>query len=372
MLLDFISILLILNFDEKFLSLYKVYFSLKGFATSTSPSGSLQKDVPLEETGLTGRALYRCGNEKCEYCCETERELREHLQVCDFSRDSPNLKCYHCPKIFRHLSGLLEHYKVHGPKRYKCGVEGCFYRSTMLHYFKNHMKQSHHHHTPFKHVPKDFTNKDPEKEEFIVYPKDIVASFKEPHKKRRNEYGFEDLDKVPRPHVSYQDLKCYHCMYSSKIRLNLIKHLNLHKKYPNGIPPADSLQDIIKTIPAKQPTNPVPRLERKELMFDKMMNLAGSSFEDKKKMELNELRTKHPIPPDEFSKLPGFVPDEKVNSCGIDGCRYLSLDETMLKCHIITLHSEIEYFQCPHCVDTLLTVDQIGTHFKLHGESLYR
>ncbi|ROT74195.1 RE1-silencing transcription factor [Penaeus vannamei] len=133
-----------------------------------------------------------------------------------------------------------------------------------------------------------------------------------------------------------------------------------------------ALYRCVIPIPTKQPINPVPCLERKELMFDKMMNLAGSSFEAKKKKEDIDMRTKNPIPTEEYEKLPKYVPDERLHSCGIDGCNYLSCDDMMLKYHIRTLHADITSFPCPHCTDITITVEKISSHFKLHGDRLYR
>ena len=53
--------------------------------------------------------------------------------------------------------------------------------------------------------------------EYVVYPKDSVPTTSS-HKRRKNEYGVEDLDKVPRAHISYTDLKCYHCHFTTKVR----------------------------------------------------------------------------------------------------------------------------------------------------------
>ncbi|XP_050714348.1 uncharacterized protein LOC126997343 isoform X4 [Eriocheir sinensis] len=325
-----------------------------------------------EKTGLSGHALYRCGNDGCEYSSLSQVELREHLQICDLAQDSTVVRCYHCGKQCRHLSTLLDHLRVHGPKRYFCGVTGCDYRATMVHYFKNHMKQIHKC-SGFKQLLKDSKNKDPESQEYVVYPKDSIPAAREGHRKRKNEYGIDNIHRIPRAHVSYQELKCYHCPFVSKVRLNLIKHIRLHEKYPDGIPQRLNIAcGSNSAIPFKQPVNPVPCLERKELMFDKMMNLAGSSFETKKKKEDSDLRAKNPIPPEEYQRLPKYVPEERLYTCGIEGCNYLSCDDMMLKYHIRTLHADATTFPCPHCIDMSITVEKMSSHFKLHGERLYR
>lgn len=236
------------------------------------------------------------------------------------------------------------------------------------------MKQMHGS-SAFKYDLKDPTISDPELQEFIVTLKEQLPT-KDTRKKRKNEFEVADIENIPRSHVSYSLLRCYHCQFASKIRLNLIKHLKLHQKFPNGIPQRSTSVQVeeeqLNSIPSKQPINPVPRLDRKELMFDKMMNLAGSSFEDKKKLEDVDLRLKNPIPPEELASLPGHVADSALNACGVEGCKYISSDEIMLKYHIRSLHSDVGHFPCPHCPSTMLTVEKIGSHFKLHGEKLFR
>lgn len=346
---------------------------------SSGSSGNQQQQAgddsscqQAEKTGLSGHALYRCGNEGCDYSSLSQIPLREHLQVCPLAQDTTVLRCHLCGKQCRHLSTLLDHLRVHGPKRYHCGVTGCDYRATMLHYFKNHMKQIHRC-TGFKQLIKDYKNRDPETQEYVVYPKDAGHLMREGHRKRKNEYGIEDIHRIPRAHVSYNDLKCYYCTFTTKVRLNIIKHIKLHEKYPDGIPQRLYVTEGISSpIPVKQPVNPVPCLERKELMFDKMMNLAGSSFEIKKKPEDTDLRSKNPIPPDEYQRLPKLVPEEKLYTCGIEGCSYLSCDDMMLKYHIRTLHADATSFPCPHCTDLHITVEKMSPHFRLHGERLYR
>lgn len=328
-----------------------------------------------EKVGLVGTALYRCGNQGCNFSSPTMAMIREHLQVCDLARSCPTLKCYHCGRQYRHLSALLDHLKVHGPKRYHCGAPGCTYRATMLHYFRNHTRQMHGTNY-FKSEVKNPNILEPEDHEFLVTPRDPSSPCQDQHKKRKYEYEVADVDKIPLNHISFALLRCFHCTFSSKIRLNLVKHLRLHQKYPIGIPQRpvqlEVKSDLTYPIPLKQPVNPMPCLERKELMFDKMMNLAGSSFEDKKRMEEVDLRLKNPIPLEEFDNLPQHVADNSLNACGVTGCKYISSDEIMLKYHIRSLHSDVTQFPCPHCKATLITVEKISSHFKLHGEKLFR
>lgn len=67
---------------------------------------------------------------------------------------------------------------------------------------------------------------------------------------------------------------CSSCPYSTKVRVNFVRHLLAHQA-------ANEKPNDTKVIPSSDPVNPVPCLERKELMFDKMTNWAGSSHENK-------------------------------------------------------------------------------------------
>ena len=63
----------------------------------------------------------------------------------------------------------------------------------------------------------------------------------------------------------------------------MIYHLSLHEKHANVSTETSSEgEEIIPRviIPHQAPVNPVPHLEGKEKMFDKMTNLAFSSHSD--------------------------------------------------------------------------------------------
>ena len=75
--------------------------------------------------------------------------------------------------------------------------------------------------------------------------------------------------------------------------MNIIRHLQLHAKD--------------ERVPESGPVNPVPCLDKKERMFDKMVNLASSSHQNGrmggKPKEINKNND------DEF--IPKFIPEHK-------------------------------------------------------------
>lgn len=63
--------------------------------------------------------------------------------------------------------------------------------------------------------------------------------------------------------------------------------------------------------------------------------------------------------------------------CGAANCNYLCLEESMLRHHLIALHTTEQEYMCQHCLTNLSTekslinVDAILKHLKLHDTSLY-
>lgn len=66
-------------------------------------------------------------------------------------------------------------------------------------------------------------------------------------------------------HIFSNPIGCSLCTYKTKVRSNLIIHLDGHKKGQDNT--------------TKEIVNPVPSIGKSELMFDKMINLSASSFE---------------------------------------------------------------------------------------------
>ena len=75
------------------------------------------------------------------------------------------------------------------------------------------------------------------------------------------------MEVLPRQAIFTRPIRCGTCSYETKVRSNMVRHLELHieKDIQEAIPPSSA------------PVNPVPCLDKKEMMFDKMTNLAASS-----------------------------------------------------------------------------------------------
>ncbi|XP_047523622.1 uncharacterized protein LOC125062061 [Pieris napi] len=177
-------------------------------------------------------------------------------------------------------------------------------------------------------------------------------------------YGPHEIYKLPINPIFENFIYCSLCEFTTKVRLNMVRHLQLHASQ--------------QPVPQTAPVNPVPHLETNEMHFDKMLNLASSSLANRQdKLNKNETPT-IPIPLERASSYPKYVPERTRHTCGAKGCSYISVDENMLKCHWETLHSGSNDFHCVHCppyqkldTTTPLTASRIIAHLKMHDAKLY-
>ena len=159
----------------------------------------------------------------------------------------------------------------------------------------------------------------------------------------------------------------------------MIYHLSLHERHAdtnNGT--SSEGEEIIPRviIPHQAPVNPVPHLEGKEKMFDKMTNLAYSSHSDNSSSRMGGGAAGESSGIDELSTPPVFIPDHQRYVCGFKGCAHLTINETMLKYHLQTLHKNA-VFSCPHCPPerndaTNLSIELFKIHLRMHGPRLHR
>lgn len=291
--------------------------------------------------------------------------------MCDLARDSRLLTCRHCGKNMKHVANLMDHLRVHGVKRFSCGL--CSYRSHVACQVKKHMKSAH----KTAVVDEVSTGHGPgpavaENALFSYYPREMVAKLRlRPRQKsaKSRSYTCDDVASIPRKSIFSSPVRCAHCGYSSKIRSNMARHLSLHRCTDSSAPSSENEEIVPKVmIPHRDPVNPVPVVENpsKGRMFDKMANLAGSSHETPPERDRERDR--------ERASQPAFVPDHQRFICGADGCSYLTISEGTLKAHLTTLHKS-GLLTCPHCANEgqePMTVDAYRAHLKMHGPRLYR
>ncbi|XP_044002275.1 uncharacterized protein LOC122848343 isoform X1 [Aphidius gifuensis] len=329
----------------------------------------------IKHTGFSGCQLYKCGFENCTFSAMTGDLLREHLKKCNFVTGPRIPVCYHCKKKFSKLSVLIDHLKMHGLKRFGCSL--CTSRYSSHKQAIGHLKLKH----KFAHgkmIPADPTNPSVDGL-YNAYPATYkeVVNFKKSKKgnKQNNKipvgekisFSPAEIDLLPRQAIYNREVQCAVCRYSSKVRTNIIRHLQFHAND--------------RTVPESGPVNPVPCLDKKEKMFDKMVNLASSSHQNGRmstggpKIQAKD----NNITESDIEAVPKYIPDKNRYICSIEQCNFLTLDSSRLRDHMKALHSNEAYYKCPHCLSSLpdqeplnIPIDKLGIHLKMHESKLYK
>ena len=349
---------------------------------SSSPNKT-EKYLTLEDikhTGFTGLDLYICGVQNCKFATPNSVMLRNHMKSCctmnvHASFNNPiNFQCIHCRKTFQKIGFFMEHLEIHGLKRFGCSI--CEERYALQSQALTHMKMKHKI-ASYKLVPADPKNPSVNGL-FVIQPlskskkkgqspkfteKEIQKSSEKESPKTIEPEHFtfspNEIELLPRQAIYNREVQCAVCRFTTKVRTNIIRHLQLHAKD--------------ETVPESGPVNPVPCLDKREKMFDKMVNLASSSHQNGRMGG----KTKEPGIQPEDDSLPKYVPENKRYVCGISECSYLTVNEGMLRYHLKALHSDEPYFKCTHCkaqgqeAQNIL-IDKMGIHLKMHDSKLYK
>ncbi|XP_063832929.1 uncharacterized protein LOC135082110 [Ostrinia nubilalis] len=319
---------------------------------------------------ISQKELFTCP--KCFVAFKNSGGFKRHTNNCFVIGV---VKCPHCPKEVLNRDDLVYHYvRDHdGEQASLCGV--CKERFTAINLAKRHMKLAHKISkmmvssnklqnqrfmytivplAPEKPGPKpgsaDKTDKQAPKRK-------ISGTGGEPPAKKR--YGPQDVNQLPINPILDEAVHCSECEFSTKVRLNMVRHLQLHAQQ--------------QPAPNTAPVNPVPHLETNEMHFDKMVNLASSSIVTRGPEKTPTTVTSQ-ITPEEAEKYPKYVPERQRYACGAKDCSYISLDEAMFNRHWNTLHSTLLQFHCVHCSRNLfdarpLTFERIMEHLKMHESS---
>lgn len=305
--------------------------------------------------GLSGSSLYKCGYLGCSFQADMLAVFKEHVLGCGLGRDSGALKCPHCQKVCRHPLSLLEHLPRHGIPRYVCGICEDF-RTTHPNSALRHVKNRHKIHAVDL-VQSEYSVSDPDKSLIIVRPKE--TALKRGRAKTQTSvpnktiFGPEDRNSLPLSAVFTCNVTCSVCQYATKVRSNMLRHLEQH---------------ALGCDPSPVPVlNPVPYLERNEKMFDTMTNHAISSTIPVRR-DSNAFKV---------TDEPRFIPENQRYVCCAPACHQISSDDAMLRHHIRVLHPEILVYKCPHCPDSdvdgkqPIMLEKLGSHLKMHDSRLY-
>lgn len=315
-----------------------------------------------KKCGLLGYQLYRCAF--CDFSCTNTNDFKKHVSKsvqCKSNNRQKPFMCVHCKKHFKTPHPLSEHIQCHGILRFNCSLCGNKFPSSSQ--ARGHMKRRHNigQTTQTALNPEDGSLSN---QEYIIKPKFVLTV--EPSKDNalvepslpvpgsEQIYLPDQIEKIPMRCIFSSDLKCGVCSYTTKVRTNMVRHLQFHSEE--------------KLVPDTAPVNPVPCLEKNEKMFDKMINLASSSHSSKMGI------TNKPEVKDTDINVPHFVPSHTRYTCCAQDCNYICPEDANLRHHLIALHSEETSFICVHCKVKLTSIDADGLirHLNLHSLQLYK
>lgn len=337
-------------------------------------SESNRTDEPIR---LPPVRLFKCG--LCRnMVLKSAIGFKRHVSALH-SQEVNQLTCAHCSFVGQRDVMVAHYVSEHMEpqqevKRYICEVCGNKYVSFT--FVKKHLKDDHNL-TKLVVTSKEITDG---KYHFVVgeavKKKKAMKRKLSTHKKglqppaKMKKFGPNDVDALPINPILDELVHCALCEFNTKVRLNMVRHLQLHAEQ--------------QPVPQTNPVNPVPYLETNEKHFDKMLNLASSSFAstplrpDRNNKEERLPAVSQAVPPETMSRYPKYVPDKQRYTCGAKACCYTSVDEKMFKQHWETLHSGSNDYRCVHCpphqhMDTSkpLTALRIVSHLKMHGMNLY-
>lgn len=322
----------------------------------------------VRDTGLEGRDLYRCADVGCSATAIDQKEFNVHLMKHAANVDFP---CQHCDERPPNIIGLLLHLRQQHARH----QHFCYYCDYTGHGAKDLVK-----HMKVTHKKQDLTyvllnpNKRTISTPVVVCPRGIAPTalwqfglnLVERFKRGANKTSFTpaEVGVLPRAAILSQPISCAQCQYATKVRTNMVRHLAACKG-PTAVTTSARSGHAAKTTairqlhPPSDPVNPMPCLDTPVRHFDKMRNLAGSSNETGGVA---------------LDLVSSFVPEKDRYVCNASGCRYQTINESMLSNHLMTLHASEPNYSCPHCTLNLGSVDvaRIVDHLRLHGSRLYK
>ncbi|XP_022195211.2 uncharacterized protein LOC111052760 isoform X2 [Nilaparvata lugens] len=179
----------------------------------------------------------------------------------------------------------------------------------------------------------------------LVRPEIVTSDSPTKPLQSKKTFTMNEIHLLPKKAILNSPIVCDHCGFSNVVVKNLKIHLQNHA---SG-----------KEVASKLLVNPVPCLETNEKMFDKMVNLAGSSHSQTAK----DADLKHVFEP------PKYVDPFIRYSC--DVCNHLTLNDENLLAHLKTIHNASHY-NCIFCQGVSVPIDKTLNHLKMHDRNLYK
>lgn len=346
---------------EQFHKQYNVHTfdELIGGTWKVNGERSIQNEIDLaakslvKGTGVDNQELYRCGFDGCTWVISNGHEadfvlhLNEHQQQ---DPANPSFKCFHCTTDFTKSIELRDHIvSQHSEHTFFCYF--CLITESTTDSMYKHFRDIHNDDANF--LPLNPSQKGI----FVACASTVTAidsafglKLIDRHKNRmltKKTYRPDEVDLLPNCHIFADDLQCELCLYQTKVRTNMVRHLQSCDGRGEG-------------LPEMAPVNPVPCLDTGERHFDRMKNLAASS---------NQSSSIDPI----FK----FVPSKDRYHCGAIECFYRTHTPHMLRTHIEALHQSNISFTCFHCPTQFadkgyVNADVVMNHLRFHDNILYK
>lgn len=315
----------------------------------------------IKDTGLTGENLYRCAVNDCNTACSDHFIFNIHMiKHASEEKNFKSFKCFHCKEEIKSIALLTSHTKTHGIHRYFCYY--CDFSAPVMKETNKHLSDTHKRNESVT-VPINPVNSDPHKHMFVTVPKGLkkdefvkfgpklIDRYKYKISNLKKKFAISEIDMLPQQSIFNELVFCAICDYSTKVRINMQRHLQRHKE--------------TKFVPKIDPINPVPCLESGVRHYDNMINLACSS-NDMRNQTTSLLNNNDPLQ---------YIPEVRRFVCGANECLYITLNETMLKCHLTSLHADESHYKCPHCTNEIcekLNIDVILNHLRMHGAKIFK
>ncbi|XP_050512461.1 uncharacterized protein LOC114328438 isoform X2 [Diabrotica virgifera virgifera] len=257
---------------------------------SSSSSSNLKTLTPCD---LPDYYLFKCAS--CTFPCSTLVDFKKHVtksEECK-NKDNPNkpFVCVHCKKCYKNVTTLCVHIQNHGISRFSCSV--CATKFRTFKQGRSHMKRH------IQLVPTGANGG----ESIAIEPH--LLKIEQPHV-----YYPDDIGKIPLQSIFSTDLRCGACPYTTKVRMNMTRHLQFH----------------LKKIPVPNSVN-----------------------------------------------FPNFVSSSLRYSCCAKDCKYICPEEENLRHHFTVLHNQELQFTCVHCkINLNADANDVINHLNLHGSQLYK
>jgi len=348
----------------------------------------------VDEIIFTVNSLYRCVFKGCEEDL-TEITLGPHLQQHGRPSSRFRYKCRHCTFSYNSIPELVQHVRGHSGHRFFCYI--CFESAATFAILSKHFREKHNWNKSLAlNTLKDMMNtssteviffvcnkKKINEHELVEFGMKLVEHWERKKAAKKTRFYPEEINLLPTTPIFNSPLACSICEYTTKVRTNIIRHLQMHK---SGA--ADG------RLITKDPINPMPCLNTTERHSDKMLNLSSASVlkkisaeepkNGKRKSSAGTQQNKKDLVQEAlresqnysvFSLKYAFVEPKKRYTCGVEGCYSLTVTENLFRSHLNALHSDAMNYCCPFCSEeicTAMSIDKIIQHIRYHDAKVYQ